>query len=55
MYYAVFSRCQFIKGAPTKDAKMCGKPVQRGSSYCPAHYKKCIIESVTALSLLRKK
>ncbi len=34
--------CQFIAGEPSSDDTCkCGEPVRRGSSYCPAHHRRC--------------
>lgn len=37
-----FKTCQYIEGDPCQH-QMCGKPTQRGFSYCPEHTRICYL------------
>lgn len=41
--------CAFIEGDPRVDPTACGEPAQLGSSYCPAHHRRCYVPWQRAL------
>lgn len=47
------TQCRFIADEPTRDAMVCGRSVQAGSSYCPEHHRRCYVNAPAPRRTLR--